>query len=151
MPETTIPVLVTVSSVAVNEHGQFEEPMRMLVPGELLRRGEHWLLHYEENLTDEADHTTVTHDVRLLLAPGRVVLTRKGPYGMMLVLEKGKRFEGVYHTPFGDLPMAVYPAVVQCDAGAEKGSIRLQYQLDLQGAFASERRMRIDYVINAVC
>lgn len=151
MPETFIPVLLTVRSAARNERGQLEDPMQMMMPGELTRRGENWVLHYEETLTDEGDHTTVTHDVRLLLAPGRVVMVRKGPYSMMMVLEKGKRFEDAYHTPYGDMPMAVFPTVVQCNAGPDKGSIQLEYQLDLQGAFASERRMNIDYVVNYPC
>lgn len=146
MEKQTIPVLLTVSASARNEQGQPEESVKLMMPGTLEKRSDAWLLHYDETLEDEADHSTVTHSVHLQVRPGHVTMLRKGLYSMMTVLEHGKRYEGVYHTPYGEMSMAVYPTQVATSMGPDKGSIRLEYQLDMQGGFVSVRRMNIDYV-----
>lgn len=145
MKNEIIPVMITVTSSARNEDGEKEAVMRLMMRGELESRSDGWLLRYEETLEDEGDHTCVTHDMRLLLKEKHVTILRKGPYGMMMVLDKGKRYEGIYHTPYGDMPMAVYPNHVRCSLSAERGTAEFEYQLDLQGGFASERRMKVEY------
>lgn len=147
MPESKRSVLVSVTAESHDDHGASEGAMGLIMPGTLADRPDGVLLRYEETLEDENDHTSVTHDVRLLLRRGHVTLLRKGPYSMMLVLEKGKRYETTYHTPYGDMPMAVYPTVVDCRLKENGGRVELVYQLDLQGGFAAERRMVIVYAL----
>lgn len=143
--ENEIKVMVGVTAASRNEDGEAEGAMQLMMPGVLTQKGDHWLLCYQETLEDESDHTAVTHEVRLLMSPGHVTLLRKGPYGMMMVLDRGKRYEGVYHTPYGDMTMAIYPTAVRCQADALHGRVELVYQLDLQGGFVSERQMVVEY------
>ncbi len=145
MEGKTIPVMISVISSARGENGVPEETLQLIMKGELTPKPDGWLLHYEETLEDDADHTRVTHDMRLLLRPGHVTILRKGMYGMMMVLSRGKRYEGVYHTPYGDMPMAVYPTRVHCVLGPDHGEAEFEYQLDIQGGFVSVRRMTVAY------
>lgn len=145
MDASPTPILLTQTSAARGENGRLEEAMQLMMPGTLEKRADAWLLHYEETLEDESDHTQITHDVKVQVKGGRVTLLRRGPYGMLMVLEKGKRYEGSYHTPYGDMPIAVYPTQVQTSIGPDKGWIRLEYQLDMQGGFVSVRRMHLEY------
>ena len=147
MDEQEKAVMISVISSARDGSGESEGEMRMMMPGTLSVRSDGCRLCYQETLEDESDHTSITHEVRMLLRPGHVTLLRKGPYGMLMVLDRGKRYEGVYHTPFGDMAMAVYPTVVQCRLGEDGGRVELLYQLDLQGSFASERRMIVEYTV----
>lgn len=145
MEGKTIPVMISVVSSSRDESGFPEGALQLIMKGELSPKPDGWLLHYEETLEDDSDHTRITHDMRLLLRPGHVTILRKGMYGMMMVLCRGKRYEGTYHTPYGDMPMAVYPTRVHCILGPEHGEVQLEYQLDLQGSFASVRRMTVAY------
>lgn len=145
MDAITIPVLLTVTASSRDEQGRQEDSVQLRMPGTLERRIDAWLLHYDETLEDEGDHTTVTHSVHLMIKPGHVTMLRKGPYSMMTVLEQGKRYEGAYHTPYGDMNMAVYPTQVLTRMDEHKGRVFLEYQLDMQGGFVSVRQMDIHY------
>ena len=145
---TKIPVVIEVASAAKDPHGRLEEASQVLFPGTLEQRSaEEWILRYQETQEDEADHSRMTHDVYVQVKGQRVTVLRKGPYSMMMVLEHGKRYQTDYHTPYGDMAMGVYPIQVQTRMAPESGTVRLEYQLDLQGDFASVRRMQLSYTL----
>ena len=53
------------------------------------------------------------------------------------VLEKGRRFDGAYRTPWGDLAMGIYTVQVSASFGTDQASLRLVYQVDIQGRFTA--------------
>ncbi len=115
--------------------------VRLLTTGTLTGDKENWRIDYTETQPDNE-----SHDVTLTLGGGVVTMQRTGPMGTSMVFEQGKRFEGSYRTPYGDLDMGVYPTHVkyQVDEAAE-GRVDLTYQLDLQGQFAAVHEMRIRF------
>lgn len=115
--------------------------VRLLTTGTLTGDKENWRIDYTETQPDNE-----SHDVTLTLGGGVVTMQRTGPMGTSMVFEQGKRFEGSYRTPYGDLDMGVYPTHVkyQVDEAAE-GQVDLTYQLDLQGQFAAVHEMRIRF------
>ena len=115
--------------------------VRLLTTGTLTGDKENWRIDYTETQPDNE-----SHDVTLTLEGGVVTMQRTGPMGTSMVFEQGKRFEGSYRTPYGDLDMGVYPTHVkyQVDEAAE-GRVDLTYQLDLQGQFAAVHEMRIRF------
>ena len=117
------------------------EPVRLLTCGTLSGEKEAWRLDYTETQPDNQ-----AHDVVVTMGKGVVTMQRLGPYSTSMVFEKGRRFEGVYHTPFGELDMGVYATQVKYAVDSEStGEVNLQYQLDLQGQFAAMHELRIRF------
>lgn len=139
-------VLVTLSGTSRNELGQAEEPIKLLTTGRLTAIEGGYLLRYEESQTDESDGSVMTQEILLLIEPSQVTMTRLGDFGTSMVFVKDRRFEGVYHTPYGDMDMALFATRVDVDAAPDHGTVYLEYQLDFQGGYASMHIMQVDYV-----
>lgn len=139
-------VLVTLSGAARNDQGEDEEPIKLLTTGELTPVEGGCLLRYEESQTDESDGSVMTQEILLMMEPHQVTMTRLGDFGTSMVFVKDRRFEGVYHTPYGDMDMALYATRVDVDMAEDHGSVYLEYQLDFQGGYASMHTMQVDYV-----
>ena len=117
------------------------DAVRLLTTGTLSGDKDRWRIDYTETQPDNE-----SSDVILTMGRGVVTMQRTGPYGTSMVFEQGKRFEGSYRTPYGDLDMGVYPTHVKYEVdGAAGGKVDLVYQLDLQGQFAAVHEMRIRF------
>lgn len=141
MPRT-IPVVLTLlgrSQTAPDDPG---DPIRLMTTGQLSITGDMYILQYKETQPDDS----TAQDVVLQMQPGRVVMTRLGDFGTSMAFAKGQRFQGVYHTPYGDLEMAIYATKVNCSLSPEKGKVHLLYQLDMQGSFAAMNELKLEYV-----
>lgn len=138
-------VVVTIHSASKNDIGEMEEPIRLMTTGELVRSPGGYVLRYEESQTDEGDGTVLTQEILLMMQPGRVSMTRLGAFGTSMVFVKDRRFEGVYHTPYGDMDMAIFATQVSMDLSDDKGSLFLEYQLDMQGGFVSMHQLQLEY------
>lgn len=138
-------VLVTLLGAAKNEQGESDEPIRLMTTGELKPTPNGYILRYQESQTDDSDGSVMTQDIVLMMQPGRVSMNRLGEYGTSMVFVKDRRFEGVYHTPYGDMDMALFATRVDVNLDAEHGSVHLEYQLDFAGGFASMHTMQLEY------
>lgn len=140
------PVLVALVSGSHTEGEEKEELIRLRCQGELREAASGgYLLRYQEVQTDDETGQTVSQDVILSLQPGRVTMNRLGPFGTTMVFIKDRRFEGAYHTPYGDLELALYATQVNCRLGPESGSVHLEYQLDMQGNYAAVQTIDVTY------
>ena len=106
------PVLINLISTIRDEEGEQEAPMQLFCRGELKKTASGYLIRYQESMPTEDDSEMVTSDVILSLSEHRVTMSRPGEYGTTMVFVKDQRFEGAYHTPFGDMAMAVFPTQV---------------------------------------
>ncbi|MDO4483037.1 MAG: DUF1934 domain-containing protein [Clostridia bacterium] len=140
-----IPVLLRLTSSARNEDGD-ETPMSTTTRGILDINGNVYSLRYEDVQEDPDDHSVLRQNIRLDMQSGQIEMTREGDYGTSMMFVRGKRFEGIYHTPFGEIDMAVYATRVDTNLAPEKGGFHLQYQLDTQGRFASMLELKLDYI-----
>ena len=136
-----IPVLLSVTGQS-QQDGQQEERIHLVTTGKLNKKDEGFSLHYEETQPDSGETSHITLDV----FRGSVTMVRDGAYATSMVFERGRRFQGNYHTPMGDLEMGIYSTKVQYTSGEEKGDVTLQYQLDLQGHFVSMHELKVVYV-----
>ena len=142
-----IPVLVTLSSYARGEHGEKEQPIKLMCHGKMRPTTDGCMLRYQEIQQDDTGET-VSQDVILNIQPGaenRVTMTRLGDYGTTMVFVKDRRFEGAYHTPFGDLGLALYAMQVQCKVAEDHGSVHLEYQLDMQGSYSAVQCIDVSF------
>lgn len=145
MEKKNTPVLVTLVSGSHADGSVPEELIRLRCQGELKETTNGYMLRYQEVQTDEETHQTVSQDVILGLQPDRVTMTRLGAFGTTMVFVKDRRFEGAYHTPYGDLAMALFATQVNCRLGPDKGSVHLEYQLDMQGSYAAVQTIDVTY------
>lgn len=143
---TTIPVLLTLYGRSQTEPGEEDAPIQLMTTGQLSVSGGTYTLRYQETQPEDDSGHISTQDITLQLQTGRVVMTRTGDFGTSMVFVKGRRFEGAYHTPYGDLDMAVYATRVSCKLTPDHGSVHLQYQLDMQGSFAAMHELKLEYV-----
>ena len=142
-----IPVLVTLSSYAKGEHGEKEQPIKLMCHGKLRPTTDGCMLRYQEVQQDDTGETVST-DVILNIQPKdgtRVTMTRLGEYGTTMVFVKDRRFEGAYHTPYGDLGLALFATQVVCQAGPENGFVHLEYQLDMQGSYSAVQCIDVSF------
>jgi len=139
-----LPVLVTVAGASKNDLGEMEEPIKLMTTGELKPTPSGFMLKYQESQEDNG--VVVTQDIILMMQPGRVTMTRLGDFGTTMVFVKDRRFEGAYRTPFGELDMALFATQVQVKLQPDHGSVYLEYQLEVQGNYASMHTLQLDYV-----
>ena len=142
-----IPVLVTLSSYAKGEHGEKEQPIKLMCHGKLKPTADGCMLKYQEVQQDDTG-ATQTQDVILNIQQidgPRVTMTRMGDYGTTMVFVKDRRFEGAYHTPYGDLALALYAMQVQCKVEEDHGHVHLEYQLDMQGSYSAVQCIDVSF------
>ena len=118
METKMIPVIVTLQSYARGERGEKEQPIKLMCRGKMRPTSDGCMLRYQEVQQDDTGET-LAQDVILNVQntpEPRVTMTRLGDYGTTMVFVKDRRFEGAYHTPYGDLGLALYAMQVQCIA-----------------------------------
>lgn len=149
MDSTVIPVRVTLESSSRDDSGALDAPIRIMTTGQLKPTPSGYVLRYIESAADDATGQVTSSPVTLSLQPDRVVMNRAGEFGTTMVFVKDTRFEGLYHTPYGDMGLALYTTHVYCKAAPEKGTVRLEYQIDMRGSYAATQTIALDYVAEA--
>ena len=139
MQDTSFPVLLSVSGIMKHENPS--DPVHLVTTGFLTVMPSGYQLTYREILPE----TNESQDVSLLLDNKRVTMTREGDFSTSLIFEKGRFFESIYHTPFGDMDMSVYASKVNSQLSEDQGEVQLQYHIDLQGHYATEHSLNIKY------
>ncbi|MCD7827323.1 MAG: DUF1934 domain-containing protein [Clostridiales bacterium] len=66
-----------------------------------------------------------------------VCVTRHGHYNMDLTVEKGKRHDCLYVTPFGSCMMSVFGSKIESSVKDGEGSLIMNYAVDIYGDTAS--------------
>ena len=101
------PVFINLLTIARYDHMP-DYPIQFMTVGNLdYTNPEEALLQYEETQQDEETGAIMKSDISLALKNGRITMERKGDFSNTMVFAKGQRFEGVYHTPYGEMDMAV--------------------------------------------
>lgn len=86
------------------------------------------LISYKEKAEGFEDTTTT-----LKFKKGRLELLRSGIICSHIIFEKGRPFNGIYPTPYGDFPITVTVNEMEISAGDNSGYIYIDYILDLAG------------------
>ena len=140
MEEQIIPVLVSLQAIATS-NGDEPEVLSLMTAGELQKTSNGYTLRYEETMHEGTTPTLV----ELTLEKGVINMRRKGEYEVNMVFQKGQRYEGQYHTPFGTLDLALFSTKADFKTDEQDGEIRLQYQLDINGQFVAVHQLELFY------
>ena len=101
---------VFINLLAIARYDQMPDyPIQFMTTGKLYYKnpGEA-LLQYVESQEDEETGEITRADISLSLSDGKVTMQRSGDFSNTMVFSSGKRFEGTYHTPYGEMDMAVF-------------------------------------------
>jgi uncharacterized beta-barrel protein YwiB (DUF1934 family) len=139
------PVFINLLAIARYDHMP-DYPIQFMTKGNLrfINSGEA-LLQYAESQQDEETGEIMKADISLSLRDGKITMERKGDYASTMVFSKGQRFEGIYHTPYGEMDMAVYTREADCRFSSSEGKLHLKYQLDIQGNYTSTNELHLEY------
>ena len=138
---------VFINLLAISKYEQMPDyPIQFMTVGKLsYSNPDEALLQYVESQQDEETGEILNSDISLSLRDGKITMIRKGEFANTMVFAKGQRFEGVYHTPYGEMDMAVYTKEAACRFGSSEGNIHLKYQLNIQGNYASTNELHLEY------
>ncbi|MBR4457397.1 MAG: DUF1934 domain-containing protein [Clostridia bacterium] len=137
-----LPVLV---SVLATDAETGEEPMRVRMPGTLEDQSDCVVLRYTESLAEDGGVSAERTEVTLRAGADHAVMQRRGAFGAMMVFRPGETRESAYHTPYGDLPMAVRTRAVAFTRDADRGEIRLDYELSLKDGTFGRRLLTLTW------
>lgn len=138
---------VMINMLAIAHYEQMPDfPIQLMTTGKLqtLRDGE-MILRYQETQPEDTDGPEMTSEVTLHLTPKRVTMERTGDFHNMMVFSPGKRFEGMYSTPYGEMPIAVFSREAKTRYTGERGSVHLKYDLEIQGNLASSNELHLEF------
>lgn len=143
--KSNTPVFINLLAIARYEHMP-DYPIQFMTVGDLqYSNADEALLQYVESQQDEETGEIIKSDISLSVKDGKITMERKGDFSNTMVFSKGQRFEGVYHTPYGEMDMAVYTKEAACRFGRSEGNIHLKYQLNIQGNYASTNELHLEY------
>lgn len=137
---TTIPVLISLKSNAHRAEAAEDETMSMLTSGQLEVDDTTAIIRYEESI----DESMPPQPVEIRVENETVTMNRGGSYSTQMVFRLGCRYEGQYHTPYGDMDLALYCTRLGYDLGDDGGALELSYQLDINGKFAAMHDMELN-------
>ncbi len=135
-----IPVLISLKSNAHRDEGTEDESMSMLTSGQLEVDDVSAVIRYEESI----DESLPPQPVEIRVENETVTMNRGGDYSTQMVFRLGCRYEGQYHTPYGDMDLALYCTRLGYDLGEDGGALELSYQLDINGKFAAMHDMELN-------
>lgn len=130
---TAIPVLISLKSNAHRDEAAEDESMSMLTSGQLEVDDTTAVIRYEESI----DENMPPQPVEICVENETVTMNRGGSYSTQMVFRLGCRYEGQYHTPYGDMDLALFCTRLGYDLGDDGGALELSYQLDINGKFAA--------------
>ena len=120
-----------------------EDSMELITEAKLYRRGEALYLLYEESELSGVPGCKT----RLKLKPDAVQLKRFGEgagIGNEIYFERGKRFTGLYSTPFGPIEMEVLTNKLENTLSEEgEGQRDIDYSISLKGLLEGRNRLNI--------
>lgn len=124
---------------------QEDEPVEFITEGQMSRRGDITLLSYEETPLSGMEgcktHITIT--------PGKIKMKRVGKEigkETIMEFEEGKRYTGLYSTPFGDIDMEVLTNKISIDDSivGNRKKYSVQYDIALKGLLEATKSFDVE-------
>lgn len=122
-------------------YGRDTDVTELTTFGTIRDDGVAYIIRYKEELEEPGESVTVT--VRVNKDESAVEMTRLGKTHSSLLIEKSKRHLCNYGTEFGDLLMGIYGRDIEADI--ENGRFNFEYDIDFNGAVASQNKVRLSF------
>ncbi len=131
-------ILVTIYGV---QNGDKDDAIKLVMPGTYSSENGITYISYKET-----EETGMLGTTTIIAVDGRKVsLIRNGTSNSVLILERGKRHDCDYQTPYGSMPIGVTASEVKADIGEDKGTIRAKYLIVIGNEPSGENVFEITY------
>lgn len=147
MEEKGVPVVIQLSSL-ISYDGIADDPLQMMTTGTWTPGEKENILDYVESQEDQETGEIMEARTKLIIGKDQMTMNREGDTASTMMFKKNRRFETVYRTPFGEMPMSVFTRDIRCDVNDIGGTVYLKYELSLQGNYASTNEMHLRYAAN---
>lgn len=129
----------------INDQESHEDVIEFVTEGKLYRKGQTTYVSYMESELSGVEGCKTS----LTISDGKVKMKRSGkPLGIPTVIEfeKGKRFKGLYDTPFGSIGMEVLTNNITIFPDREDGKdhLSIDYNVSLRGVTESRNKLDIE-------
>ena len=122
-----------------------EDVVKLFTTGYLSGEEGSWRLRYTETDPETSQRSHVT----LRMEKDSVSMSRDGLGKTLMEFTPGKRFEGLYETPYGDMNIGIFPNEVSYRVNGGDGEINLSYRMDIQGQYTGDRELHIRFAEKA--
>ena len=133
-------VLVKVKTLQKNENGE-DDTIELTAEGKFAEKDGAYLIKYSDAFIsddNEPIHTTVK-----VGSDGAVSVTRSGSYQSRFVIERDRRCNCLYQTPYGTMTMGFYGEKIENKLNASGGELSLWYTVDINGRELNRNQMTI--------
>jgi len=124
-----------------------DDVIEFITHGTISSEGEKVYICYDETEISGMDG----YKTSLLIEPGKVTMTRTGSELSQTVMkfEKGKRYNGLYSTPYGSIPMELLTNdVTEFNWASNDKKLSIDYDLSLKGLAESRNKLDIEIIEN---
>lgn len=98
-----------------------------------------YIIEYDEQYDAlKGCHTVMTVNERRCVS-----IVRTGDFPSELIIERGKRHNCQYNTPYGSMLIGISAQKVRSDITDGIGTLELKYTIDFYGGVANETKMKI--------
>lgn len=115
------------------------ESVELTTVGTLNGSGDLYSLEYTETDEELRDSTTTL----TVEENRRITMTRVGRYNAQMIMERDRRHQCHYSTPYGELMMGVFTSEVHSDMAENGGKLRFRYTIDYNTGFVSTNELTI--------
>ncbi len=127
-----------------SENGYAEgeaDKVEFVTEGSLFEKSGKYYLKYTEMFDKDAEASKTT----MKIEENKVTILRYGEVNTQMVLECGKKNMNYYETPCGSLLVGVIADTMSIDVGGPKGSIKLNYDVEINNALTSRNNVILTY------
>ena len=132
--------------IGTQKLGDDSDKIEMTTVGRIEETDSHYILRYNEEQEPPLEPTSVKLSIDK--AESRVEMMRTGAHGSLLIIERSKRNLCNYGTEFGDILMGIYGRSIENSFDGEKGTFTFGYDIDVNGALASQNEVTVELKIN---
>lgn len=133
-------VLVNVKTVQFDEQGE-SDTIELTAEGKFAEKNGSYLIKYSDSFIAGANDPIFT--TVKVSADGAVSVTRSGSYQSRFVIEKQKRCNCLYQTPYGTMTMGFYGEKIENKLNEKGGELSLLYTVDVNGSELNRNQMII--------
>ena len=133
-------VLVTVKTVQTDDSGK-PETMELTAEGSFAKKDDAYLIKYTDCFlagTNEPILTTVK-----VASDGAVTVSRSGKFKSRFTIEKSRRCQCLYATPYGTMSMGFFGESIENRLNENGGEIKLIYTVDVNNSQINRIEMTI--------
>ena len=124
-------------------YGKESDKIELTTVGSFEETGSSYILRYNEE--QEPPVAPIKTTLNVSKDEKTVHLTREGKNGSLLIIERSKRNLCNYPTDFGDILMGIYGKNIEISSRENSGTIRFDYDIDINGAISSRNEVEVTY------